>query len=472
MGSKNRVEWRPPAKASDLKVPEPYKIKSTEPIRLNTRAQRKTRRERAAYNLFNLSSRDIYLDFLTDSGTGAMSHHQWAALTEGDESYAGSASFDLLKATVRDLFGFQYVLPSHQGRSAELVLMSHFLPRKGLVVPGNIHFDTTGAHIEYRSGVIRNFPDPRIYDLDDLTMFKGNVDLARLSAVLSRSGSRVPLVIVTATCNSGGGQPVSLENIAEVAKLCRKHRIPLFVDSARAIENAYFIKTYEPGQSRKSIKSILREFMSHADGMIMSAKKDGLVNIGGFIATNNESIYDALRPYTILFDGFITYGGLAGRDLAAMAVGLREATGLDYLKHRASQAAYLAVSLREHGVRVVMPPGGHAVYLDARDFCPHLRLDKYPGHALAIALYLEAGIRSCEIGTLLRGRDPRTRKDRTDGMDLLRLAIPRRVYSYNQLDYAIEAVLALKRKAHTIRGVKFAREAAFLRHFTSEFALV
>lgn len=472
MGSNNVVEWKPPARVTDLKVPEPYKIKSVEPIRMNTRSQRRAILKRAAYNLFNLSSRDIYLDLLTDSGTGAMSHHQWAALAEGDEAYAGSTSFDLLKDTVRDLFGFKYVLPSHQGRSAELVLTSHFLPSRGLVVPGNIHFDTTGAHIEYRGGVIRNFPDRRIYDLDDLTMFKGNVDLARLSAFLSRRKSKVPLVIVTATCNSGGGQPVSLENVAAVAKLCRKYGIALFVDSARAIENAYFIKTYEPGQSRRSIRSILREFMSHADGMIMSAKKDGLVNIGGFIATNDESLYDALRPYTILFDGYVTYGGLAGRDLAAMAVGLREASDLEYLRHRVSQVAYFAQSLRDEGIRVVMPPGGHAVYIDARDFCPHLDVSEYPGHALAVALYLEAGIRGCEIGTILRGRDPRTGMDRTDGLDLLRLAIPRRVYSYNQLDYAIAAVVALKRKAHTIRGIRFAREAAFLRHFTSEFALV
>jgi len=472
MGVNELVYWEPPADAAQLKVAEPFKIKSVEPVRQTTRAHRKRVLKGVKYNLFNLSSRDILLDFLTDSGTGAMSQAQWAALQQGDESYAGSVSFDLLRDTVRDLFGFKYVLPSHQGRSAELVLMSHFISKKGLVVPGNLHFDTTGAHIEFQGGVIKEFPDRRITDLDDLSLFKGNMDLESFAAYVKKNHRNIPLVVMTATCNSGGGQPVSLANIAEVGKICRKHSIPLFIDSARIIENAYFIRTYEPGQSRKSIRTILREFLSHADGAMMSAKKDGLANIGGFIATNNKDHYDGFRRYTILFDGFVTYGGLAGRDLAAIAVGLREATGLDYLRHRISQTAYFATSLWKAGVRMVMPPGGHAVYVDARAFCPHIPVGQYPGHALAVALYLESGIRACEIGTILRGRDPRTGKDRTKGLDLLRLAIPRRVYSYNQLDYAIDAILKLKKNAHAIRGVKFVREAPFLRHFTSEFALI
>ncbi|RLC67280.1 MAG: tyrosine phenol-lyase [Chloroflexi bacterium] len=472
MGLNELVYWKPPKDVARLKVAEPFKIKSIEPIRQTTRAYRRRILQRARYNLFNVSSRDIFLDFLTDSGTGAMSQSQWAALQQGDESYAGSVSFDLLRDTVRDLFGFKHVLPSHQGRSAELVLMSHFISKKGLVVPGNLHFDTTGAHIEFQGGVIKEFPDRRIADLDDFSLFKGDIDLKRFAPYMEKNHRKIPLVVLTATCNSGGGQPVSLANVAAVGKICRKHRIPLFIDSARIIENAYFIKTYEPGYSRKSIRTILREFLSHADGAIMSAKKDGLVNIGGFIATNNEEYYENFRRYTILFDGFITYGGLAGRDLAAIAVGLREATDLDYLRYRISQAAYLATSLWQAGVRVVLPPGGHAVYIDARAFCPHLPVGQYPGHALTLALYLESGIRSCEIGTLLRGRDPQTGEDRTKGLDLLRLAIPRRVYSYNQLDYVIDAILQLKKNAHTIRGVKFVREAPFLRHFTSEFALI
>lgn len=472
MGYSKLVMWKPPASASDLKVPEPFKIKSVEPVYHTTRAQRKRILERAGYNLFNIASRDVSVDLLTDSGTGAMSQAQWAALQSGDESYAGASSFNLFRDTVRDLFGFEHVLPSHQGRSAELVLMSHFISRKGMTVPGNMHFDTTGAHIEFQGGVLREFPDKRIFDLDDLSMFKGDMDIERFAAFMGKHSADVPLAILTATCNSGGGQPVSLRSIKEVAEVCRKHKVPLFVDSARISENAYYIKTYEPGQSRKSVRTILREFLSHADGMIMSAKKDGLVNIGGFVATRHKHIYDELRKYTILFDGFVTYGGLAGRDLAAISVGLREATELDYLRHRMSQTAYVATALWKQGVRVVMPPGGHAVYIDGRAFCPHIPVEQYPGHAFALALYLESGIRACEIGTILRGRDPKTGKDRTDGLDLVRLAIPRRVYSYDQLEYVINAMLSLKSKQRSIRGVKFTREAPFLRHFTSEFTLL
>ncbi len=472
MGYSKLVMWEPPACADDLKVPEPFKIKSVEPVYHTTRAQRKRILERSGNNLFNVASRDVSVDLLTDSGTGAMSQAQWAALQAGDESYAGAASFTLFRDTVRDLFGFEHVLPSHQGRSAELVLMSHFISRKGMMVPGNMHFDTTGAHIEYRGGVLREFPDKRIFDLDDLSMFKGDMDVEGFAAFMGRHAEKVPLAILTATCNSGGGQPVSLRNIKEVAEVCRKHRVPLFVDSARISENAYFIKAYEPGQSRKSIGAILREFLSYADGMIMSAKKDGLVNIGGFVATRHRNLYDELRKYTILFDGFITYGGLAGRDLAAIAVGLREATEIGYLRHRMSQTSFLATSLWKQGVRVVMPPGGHAVYIDARAFCPHIPKEQYPGHAFALALYLDSGIRACEIGTILRGRDPKTGKDRNDGLDLVRLAIPRRVYSYDQLDFVINAVLRLKSKPQSIKGVKFIKEAPFLRHFTSEFALI
>lgn len=464
-------KWQMPDDPAVLKERAPFKIKSVESVRLISRTRRRAALERAGYNVFNLSSRDVYVDLLTDSGTGAMSQEQWAALMVGDEAYAGSASFDLLRHAVRDLFGFEYVLPAHQGRSAELVLMSHLVSRNS-IVPGNMHFDTTSAHIVFQGGRIREFPQKRIFDLNDTSLFKGDFDLERLSVFLAKHASRVPLVVVTATCNSGGGQPVSMANIREVGRLCRKYGIPLFVDSARIMENAYFIRTYEPGYSRRSIRSILRELYSHVTGMIMSAKKDGLVNIGGLIATNDRKLYDALKQYTILFDGFPTYGGLAGRDLAAVATGLREGTDLDYLRFRVNQTAYLASELHHRGIRVMLPPGGHAVYVDGLAFCPHLRWQQYPGQALTLALYLEGGVRACEIGTILRGRDPRTGRDRFNGLDLVRLAIPRRVYSFHQLDYVVSVLERLHGKSERIRGVRIAEEPERLRHFTGRFALI
>jgi len=470
MGKLYDLHWQMPVDPAKLKKTAPFKVKSVEPVHLVSRARRRTALQRAHYNIFNLRSRDVYIDLLTDSGTGAMSQEQWAALMMGDEAYAGSVSFDLLRETVRDLFGFEHVLPAHQGRSAELVLMSHFVS-KGKTVPGNLHFDTTSAHIFFQGGRIREFPQKRIFDLDDTSVFKGDIDLDRFSAYLAGHAGRVPLVIITATCNSGGGQPVSMANIREVGRLCRKYHIPLFVDSARIMENAYFIRTYEPGYSRRSIRSILRELYSHVTGMIMSAKKDGLVNIGGLIATNDGKLYDALKQYTILFDGFLTYGGLAGRDLAAVATGLREGADLDYLRFRVSQTAYLAARLHQQGIRVMLPPGGHAVYVDGLAFCPHLHWQQYPGQALTLALYLEGGVRACEIGTILRGRDPRTGRDRFNGLDLVRLAIPRRVYSFDQLDYVVSVLDRLHRKSERIRGVVITKEPKALRHFTARFAL-
>lgn len=471
MGKNDLIFWKPPGDPKSLKIPEPFKIKMVEPAILVSRERRKRALERAFYNVFFLKSKDIYLDFLTDSGTSAMSQFQWAELMLGDESYAGSSSFDFFKETVREIFGFNYVLPAHQGRSAELVLMTHLL-KKGDVVPGNLHFDTTGAHIEFQGALPKNFPDKRIYNLEERSMFKGNIDLDRLERFLAKNAKRVPLVIITATCNTGGGQPVSLANIREAGRICRKYGIPLFIDSARVIENAYFIKTYEPGYLGKSIQSILKEIMSHAHGMIMSGKKDALSNIGGFIATNDEKLYNSLKQYTILFDGFITYGGLAGRDLLAMAQGLREATDIRYLEYRVSQVAYICLSLEKEGIRVMMPPGGHAAYVDGASFCPHLKPEEYPAQALTIHLYLEGGIRACEVGRVLAGRDPRTGKERQDCLDLMRIAIPRRVYSYNQLDYLIDLLVSLKKRANAIRGVRFVEETRFLRHFSSKFALI
>ncbi len=471
MGKTKPTYWKPPKDLKNLIALEPFRIKMVEHSPLVSRERREKALAEAHYNVFNLKSKDIYIDLLTDSGTSAMSSNQWSELLLGDESYAGSSSFDKLRETVEDIFGYKFVLPAHQGRSAELVLMSHFV-KPDCLVPGNMHFDTTSAHIEFQGGIPINFPHPSLFNLEDRIMFKGNVDLDALSTFLKKNHKKVPLVIITATSNSGGGQPISLENIKELSKLCYRYNTPLFIDSARVIENAYFIKTYEAGHQKKSIKSILREIMSHATGMIMSAKKDGLVNIGGFIAVNDEKLYNQLKEYTILFDGFITYGGLAGRDLMAIAQGLKEATDLSYLKYRISQIAYLCLTLERENIRVMMPPGGHAVYVDGLSFCPHLKVTEYPACALTLALYLEGGIRACEVGIVLAGRDPKTGKERLNGLDLMRLAIPRRVYSFNQLNYVADILVELKRKSYKIRGVRFVEEARVLRHFTSKFALI
>jgi tryptophanase len=453
------------------KQPEPYYVKSVVPIRLIGRTEREAALERAGLNLFNLRSRDIFIDLLTDSGTGAMSHHQWAALMRGDEAYAGSESFEHFQAAVADLFGFEHVLPTHQGRSAELVLMTHFLS-PGCIVPNNIHFDTTAAHVQYQKGMDVNLVVDEIYDWESESPFKGNLDPAKLEALLTRDGEKVPIVLLTLTCNSGGGQPVSLENVRAVKAVCARHGKPLFLDSARIIENAWFVKTREAGCDGMSVAEILRAVCDCADGMWMSAKKDGLVNIGGFIAVRSHEHYEALRTYEILFDGFSSYGGMAGRDLEALAVGLYEATQEDYLAHRTGQVAHLTQLLRADGIRTTWPPGGHAVYVDGRRFCPHLPVEQFPAQALSLELYLECGVRSVEIGAILRGRDPLTGANRFEGMDLVRLAIPRRTYSYTQLEYVADGLASLKRRAASIRGVRFARETPVLRHFSSSFAWV
>jgi len=472
MGNNNVIYWEPPPKGPDqLRLPEPHKTKMVEPARLISRARRERALKKAFYNVFNLKSEDIYIDLLTDSGTNAMSQFQWAEIMRGDESYAGSASFDTLRDTIEEIFGFRYVLPAHQGRSAELVLMTH-LVNKGDIVPGNMHFDTTSAHIEFQGGIPMNFPSPRIFDLPDRSLFKGDIEIDALTEFLKKNHKKVPLVVITATCNTGGGQPVSMRNVKETSRICRNYNIPLFIDAARVIENAYFIREYEPGFKLRNIKSILKEMMSYATGMIMSAKKDGLVNIGGFIATNDAKLFEALKQYVILFDGFITYGGLAGRDLLAIAQGLREACDLQYLKYRVAQVSYLALSLEKEGIKVMMPPGGHAVYVCGASFCPHLKPSEFPAQALTLALYLEGGVRACEVGTILAGRDPITHKNRFNGLDLMRLAIPRRVYSFNHLDYVIDCLVRLKKKSRTIRGVRFVEEAKVLRHFSSKFALI
>jgi len=455
----------------DAKRPEPFHIKSIAPTRLLSRSARERALESARLNLFNLSSGDIYIDLLTDSGTGAMSQAQWSALMHGDEAYAGSSSFERFAQAVRDIFGFPYVLPTHQGRSAELTLFTHFLS-PGDIVPNNIHFDTTAAHVQYQHATDVNLVGDVIYEWDSEAPFKGDMDLTKLEVLFAESGERVPVVCLTLTCNSGGGQPVSISNVKAVKAICERYGKPLLLDSARVIENAYFIQQRDPVYRDWSIPAITRETMRHADGMWMSAKKDGLVNIGGFIAVRSAELYDSLRGLGILFDGFSTYGGMAGRDLDALAIGLYECLAEDYLQHRTGQVAHITGMLRDAGVRTTWPPGGHAVYVDSKSFCPHIPAGQFPGHALSLALYLDAGVRSVEIGPILRGRHPATGENQLDGLDLLRLAIPRRTYSFTQLEYVAGSLIELKRNAGAIRGVEFVKETPVLRHFTSEFAWV
>jgi tryptophanase len=349
--------------------------------------------------------------------------------------------------------------------------MTHFV-KPGDYIPNNIHFDTTAAHVQYQKGITVNLVIDEIYDWESEYPFKGNMDIEKLDRFLTERGDRVPLVCLTLTCNSGGGQPVSLENVKQVKQVCEQHSKPLFLDSARVIENAYFIQQREPAYAEWDVHAILRETMRYADGMWMSAKKDGLVNIGGFIATNSPEYYEALRMYEILFDGFSTYGGMAGRDLEALAIGLHECCAEDYLQHRTGQVAHMSGMLRDAGIRTTWPPGGHAVYIDGRHFCPHIPVEQFPAQALSMALYLEAGVRSVEIGSILRGRHPETGKNQYDGLDLVRLAIPRRMYSFTQLEFVAKSLIELKRNNASIKGVKFVKETPVLRHFTSEFAWI
>ncbi len=455
----------------NAKRPEPFYTKSVAPAHLLSPAEREAALKRARLNLFNLKSEEIYIDLLTDSGTGAMSQSQWSALMRGDEAYAGSSSFDRFSQTVRDVFGLPHVLPTHQGRSAELVLFTHFL-KPGDIVPNNIHFDTTAAHVQYQRALDVNLVDDVIYDWESEAPFKGDMDVEKLEKLLDGDNGRVPVVCLTLTCNSGGGQPVSLGNVAAVKAVCDRHGKPLFIDSARVIENAYFIQQRDPAYRNWSIPASTRETMRHADGMWMSAKKDGLVNIGGFIALRSKELYDSLRGLGILFDGFSTYGGMAGRDLDALAVGLYECLEEDYLQHRTGQVAHITEMLRDAGVRTTWPPGGHAIYVDGRGFCPHIPPEQFPGHALSLALYQAAGVRGVEIGPILRGRHPDTGENQFDGFDLVRLAIPRRMYSFTQLEYVAQSLIELKRSAGSIRGVEFTKENPVLRHFTSEFGWV
>src|ERR1700757_173562 len=432
---------------------EPFRMKSVEPIRWTTRKEREQLLEAAYHNLFLLPADDVLIDLLTASGTGAMSTHQWAAVMEGDESYAGSKSFDHFKDSIQEIFGYRHVIPTHQGRAAERILFG-VACKRGDVVPNNTHFDTTRANIEFAGAEAVDLVIEEGKHAASTHPFKGNMDVSALESLIHRVGrERIPLVMLTVTNNSGGGQPVSMENVRQASALCRRHRIPLYFDACRFAENAWFIKLREPGYADRTPKQIAQEMFSLGDGCTMSAKKDGMANIGGFLCTNDDLLAQQEKNLLILTEGYPTYGGLAGRDLEAIAVGVPEALDEDYLRYRIASTGYLGNHIAEQGVPIVQPPGGHAIYLDARSFLPHIPADQFPGVALAAELYLEGGIRSVEIGTLMFAQAAK--------MDLVRLAIPRRVYTQSHIDYVVEIILQVFANREKIRGMRVTYEAPF-----------
>jgi tryptophanase len=447
---------------------EPFRIHSVEPLSMTTPEQRDTELREAGYNLFAVPSRRVLIDLLTDSGTGAMSSEQWAAVQRGDESYAGSPSWYLFRDAVQELFPFKHVIPTHQGRAAEKILFS-VLGGPGLVIPNNTHFDTTRANVEFTGAEAVDLVIPEGNDPSSRHPFKGNMDVERLERLIKQHGpDRVPVVFVTITNNSGGGQPVSLENLRAVREVCDGHGMPLFLDACRFAENAWFIREREPGQAGRRVTDIVSDIAAVADGMTMSAKKDPLANIGGWLAMDDDELAEQCRNLLILTEGFPTYGGLAGRDQEAIAQGLREAVDEDYLHYRIRSTAYLGEALDRAGVPVVLPIGGHAVYLDARTLLPHIPPLEYPGQALTVALYREGGIRGCEIGTVMFGRHP----DGTEtpaAMDLVRLAVPRRTYTQSHIDYVIEVCTWVSERAGELRGMRIVEQPAALRHFTARF---
>ena len=452
-----------------LPYAEPYRIKMIEPMIPSERSQRERWIREARYNLFNLKSQQVFIDLLTDSGTGAMSQEQWSAMMSGDESYAGSRSFETLRETVTSLTGFPYVLPTHQGRAAENVLFS-VLVKKGDIVPGNAHFDTTKGHIEFRKAKAVDCTIDVANDISVIHPFKGNLDTDKLEEVLQSSGKeRIPLILVTLTCNSTGGQPVSMENLKSVRQLADRYGIPVIFDAARFAENAFFIKTREKKYKNSSIRDIVLEMFSFADGMTMSSKKDGIVNMGGFIALRDKALYREASVFNILFEGYLTYGGMSGRDMAALAQGLKEATSWVYLESRILQVAYLGEQLKQKGIPVQEPFGGHAIFVDAGKFLPHVPREEFVAQTLALELYLESGVRAVEIGTLLADRDPETRENRYPRLEMVRLTIPRRVYTRNHMDYVAAALGNIFQRRHEITtGYRIVYEASIMRHFTVE----
>lgn len=451
----------------ELPWAEPFKIKMIENIQQSTKKDRIQWIKNSDYNLFNLKSDQVFIDLLTDSGTGAMSDKQWAEIMTGDESYAGSRSFLQLQSTIQDITGFEYILPTHQGRAAENILFSALI-KENMVIPGNSHFDTTKGHIEFRKARAIDCTIDEAFDIENLHPFKGNIDLEKLESVYKTyPKEQIPFCLITVTCNTSGGQPVSIENMKAVRELSNKYGIPVYFDAARYAENAWFIQQREERYSSKSIVEIVKEMFSYGDGMTMSSKKDGLVNIGGFIALNNREVFEIAGNFTIIYEGFITYGGMAGRDMAALAQGLRESSDEKYLESRIGQVEYLGNKLIEYGIPIQKPIGGHAIFIDAKKFLPNVPKEELIAQTLGIELYLEAGVRGVEIGTLLADRDPETRENRYPKLELLRLAIPRRTYTNNHMDYIAAALKNVyERRNEITSGYEITQEAPIMRHFT------
>ena len=455
-----------------MKLPfaESYRIKMVEPIRRSTRAEREQWIKDAHYNLFNLRSEQVFIDLLTDSGTGAMSDRQWAAMMTGDESYAGASSYYNLKTAIKNILGFDYFLPTHQGRAAENVLFSALI-KEGDIIPGNSHFDTTKGHIEFRKAIALDCTITEAADTQKELPFKGNMCLNKLEKALAEHHEKVPFVLITVTNNTAGGQPVSMECVRGVRALADKYKKPVVIDSARFAENAYFIKTREQGYAHKTIKEIVKEMYSYADGMTMSSKKDAIVNIGGFIAMRHKEWFEQASVFNIMFEGFVTYGGMSGRDMNAVAVGLDEGTEFDYLETRIKQVAYLGEQLDNYGIPYQRPAGGHAIFVDAKKVLSKVPREEFQAQTLGVELYLEAGIRGVEIGAILADRDPVTRENRYPELELLRLAIPRRCYTNNHMDVIAAALKNVYDRRDTItNGYAIVKEAPIMRHFTIELA--
>jgi tryptophanase len=453
----------------ELPFAESYKIKMVETIKKSTREDREQWIKDAKYNLFNVKSEQVFIDLLTDSGTGAMSDKQWSAMMLGDESYAGATSYYKLKDAIKNLLGFEYFLPTHQGRAAENVLFSALI-KEGDIIPGNSHFDTTKGHIEFRKAKAIDCTIDEAFDTEIDHPFKGNINLEKLEdTIKEHTPEKIPFIIVTVTCNSSGGQPVSMQNLKDVRKIADKYGIDVIYDSARFAENAYFIKIREKGYENKTIKEVVKEMFSYADGMTMSSKKDAIVNMGGFIALKSEEIFKKATVFNIIFEGYITYGGMSGRDMNALAQGLDEGTEFDYLETRINQVAYLGQRLTDFGIPVQKPYGGHAIFINAKKFLPNIPKEEYIAQTLAIEVYLEAGIRGVEIGTLLADRDPESRENRYPELELLRLAIPRRTYTNNHMDViAVALKNVFDRRDQITKGYKIISEAPIMRHFTVE----